>query len=177
MCPKSDDKMKPNTWFGVTARRSNVNIGMIVYSQTGNTRSVAEQLGSKLEAAGHGVTYEAVEVVGQAKPGGEVQFSAAPDPAPYDAVVFGGQVHAFGLSPAMSAYVKQLGSLDGKRVACLITQSFPFKWMGGNRAMRQMMAALESAGANIVGSEIVNWMGSGLEERIANATDALAKIF
>lgn len=152
-------------------------IGVIVYSQTGNTRRVAEQLVEKLETAGHAVTYEAVEVIGEPKMGEEVQFTATPDPAPYDAVVFGGQTHAFGLSPAMTAYVKQLGDLGGKRVVCLVTQAFPFKWMGGNRTMRQMTGVLKEKGAVIAGMGIVNWMGSGLEERIALTTDELAKAF
>lgn len=43
-----------------------MNIGMIVYSRTGNTLSVAEKLEARLSAAGHAVTLKRLAVVGRA---------------------------------------------------------------------------------------------------------------
>ena len=44
-----------------------MNIGLIVYSLSGNTLSVAMKLTEKLSAAGHAVTLERVETVGPVK--------------------------------------------------------------------------------------------------------------
>jgi len=43
-----------------------MNIGIIVYSQTGNTLSVAKKLEERLSAAGHSVNLEQVTVAGAA---------------------------------------------------------------------------------------------------------------
>jgi len=59
----------------------------------------------------------------------------------------------------MIRYLKQIASLKDKKVACLITQFFPFQWMGGNRAAGQMRRICESGGAEVWGYGVVNWMG------------------
>jgi len=46
-----------------------MNIGIIVYSQTGNTLSVAKKLEEKLSLAGHSATLEQVKVVSEHKQG------------------------------------------------------------------------------------------------------------
>ena len=154
-----------------------MNIGMIVYSQTGNTWSVAQKLEEKLSAAGHTVTMERIEVTGEVEPGKPVQFVTQPDPGPYDALVYGAPVMAFSLSPVMNQYLKQVAPLQGKKVVCLVTEAFPFAWMGGNRAVRQMTRLCKSKGATISGSGIVNWMKKRREQQIVQVTDSLSKLF
>lgn len=44
-------------------------VGIVVYSQTGNTLSVATKLKEKLAAAGHSVALEQVKLVGERKQG------------------------------------------------------------------------------------------------------------
>lgn len=152
-----------------------MNIGLIVHSQTGNTLSVAEKLTEKLEAAGHIVALEHVEPEGEVAPGAkEVNLKSAPDPTAYDAVLFGAPVHAFSLSPVMQAYLRGLPSLEGKRVACLVTQFFPFAWMGGSRSLRQMRKGCESKGGKVCGSGVVNW-SRGRDRRIAAVVERLAR--
>ena len=154
-----------------------MNIGMIVYSGTGNTWSVAQKLEEKLQAAGHTVTMERIEAVGEVSPGQPVQFSATPDPQPYDALVIGSPVQAFSLCQAMVDYLKQAPPLQGKPVACLITEAFPFPWLGGNRAVRQMTRLCKAAGANVCGSGIVNWMKKEREQQIVEVTDRMGRLF
>jgi len=123
-----------------------MNIGMIVYSQTGNTWSVAQELEEKLSAAGHTVTVERIEVTGEVEPGKPVHFVKQPDPGPYEAVVFCSPVMAFSLSPVMNAYLKGVAPLEGKQVACLVELTARFdehrniKWAN----------ALEDAGVHVV---------------------------
>jgi hypothetical protein len=158
-------------------RRKKMNIGMIVYSQTGNTHSVALKLQEKLAAAGHAVTMERIEVIGEVAPGRPVQFKALPDPELYDALVFGAPVQAFSLCQPMLGYLKQVASLQGKKVACLVTQAFPYPWLGGNRAIRQMKGLCESKGATVCGSGIVNWMKRSREQQIGEVVDRLSRAF
>jgi len=150
-------------------------VGIVIYSQTGNTRSVAAKLQQKLQGAGHSVALEEVKLAGERKQGTrDVQLGPLPDPAPYDVLVIGSPVEAFSLSPVMGKALGQIRSLDKKGVLCLITQGFPFAWLGGNRAARQMRKLCEAQGAAVRGAAVVNWMGKGLDRRITDAVDKLA---
>jgi flavorubredoxin len=152
-------------------------IGIIVHSQTGNTLSVAKRLAENLSAAGHSATLEEVKVVGERKPGvGDFKLETLPNVEPYEALVFGAAVEAFALSPVMTSYLKRIASLEKKKVACLITQAFPYPWLGGNHAVRQMRRRCESKGATVCGSGIVSWKRSRREERIAAVADRLGKL-
>jgi flavorubredoxin len=158
--------------------RKKMNIGMIIYSQTGNTHSVAIKLEEKLAAAGHSVDMERLKVVGEYRPGtSDVRFETLPNVGQYDALVFGAPVEAFSLSPVMKSYLTQIPSLQDKKVACLVTQFFPFRWLGGNRAVRQMKRICESKGAAVCGSGIVNWSRSRRDQQIAEVTDRLSRLF
>jgi len=152
-------------------------IGIIVYSQTGNTLSVATKLKESLSAAGHSPILEQVKVAGGRKPGArDFKLETLPRAEPYDVLLFGAAVQGFALSPVMTSYLERIPSLKDKKVACLITQGFPYPWLGGNRAVRQMRRICESKGATVSGSGVVNWMGSRREERIAEVVDRLAKL-
>jgi len=155
-----------------------MDIGMVIYSYTGNTYSVALKLQEELCAAGHTVTIERLKAVGEARPGAkDIRFEELPDLGPYDALVFGSPVQGFGLAPAMVTYMNQLGSLQGKMVGLLVTEAFPFGWLGGNRAIGQMKKACESKGATVSGSGLVNWMRPGRERQIADVVHSLSKLF
>jgi NAD(P)H dehydrogenase (quinone) len=154
-----------------------MDIGLIVYSQTGNTYSVATKLQEKLSAAGHSVTLERIEVVGEVSPGQTVQFKTLPDASKYDALVFGSPVQAFSLCQAMVDYLEQIPPLQGKKVACLVTQALPYPWLGGNRAVSRMKRACESKGATVCGSGIVNWMKKRREQQIVEVVDELSSFF
>jgi hypothetical protein len=91
--------------------------------------------------------------------------------------VFGSPVQAFSLCQAMVEYLKQVVPLEGKKVACLITQAFPFPWLGGNRAVRQMTRLLKAKRATVSGSGVVNWMKKRREQQIVEVTDDLSKLF
>ena len=155
-----------------------MNIGVVVYSRSGNTLSVTEKLKERLSAAGHSVKLEQVAVAGGGKPGERrLELGTLPDLAGYDGVVFGAAVEAFSLSSVMSAYLKRVGSLEGKKVAFLVTEGFPYPWMGGNRAVSQMKKLCRAKGAEIVGSAVVNWAKSRREKTTAAALDRLTGLF
>jgi len=153
-------------------------IGIIIHSQTGNTHSVALKLKEKLSAAGHSVDLERLKVVGALRRGiRDIQFETLPNAWQYDALVFGAPVEAFSLSPVMIGYLTQVASLQSKKVACLVTQFFPYPWMGGNRAINQMKKICESKGAVVFGSEVINWSSSRRNLKIIEAVDRLGRLF
>jgi flavodoxin len=57
-----------------------MNIGIILYSQTGNTYSVSLKLKEKLITAGHSVNIERLKVTGEVRPGTkDIKFETLPD--------------------------------------------------------------------------------------------------
>lgn len=155
-----------------------MNIGIIVYSQSGNTLQVANKLKERLIGNGHSVSLEQVTVAGGRTPKTkQFELEAKPVADTYDAIVFASYVEAFSLCAVMSRYLKQIGALDGKRVACLLTQQFPYPWMGGNRAVKQMKVLCQAKGATVLTSGIVNWAKSRRDATMAGAVDRLGKAF
>lgn len=153
-----------------------MNIGIIVHSQTGNTYSVASKLKEKLVTLGNEAELERLKVTGEDKPGKkDVTLEKIPEAGKYDTIIFASPVQAFSLSSVMAAYLKQINSLKGKNAGCLMTQYFPFPFLGGNRAMRQITNICVSKGATIFSTGIVNWSRSDREEQISKIVESMAK--
>jgi flavodoxin len=152
-------------------------IGIIVYSHTGNTLSVAEEISKACAQRGHTCSIERVTAE-NAEPGskGPVRLSAAPDLTEYDAVIFGAPVYAFSLCPVMKLYLQQLPSLNGKKACCYVTQQLPKAWLGGNRAIRQMQALCKEKGAKAGCTGIVNWSGKFKDKQITDVAEAMSGI-
>lgn len=153
-------------------------IGIIIHSHTGNTNLVADKLRTKLLADGHSVTLEKLRLAGNWQPGQkEISFTELPNIKDYQGIVFGSPVEAFSLSSVMRAFLSTDLPLADKQVACLITQFFPYPWMGGNRAVGQMKRLCQAQGGKMVGSAIVNWKNARREEQIAEAVENLSKVW
>ncbi len=149
-------------------------IGIIVYSKTGNTRSVAEKVKKALADAGNEVTLEEVTTAGE--PGGtpsQSELKNIPDPSGYEAVIFAAPVWAFSLASVMKLYFSKLGPLGGKKIGVFVTQSLKKPWMGGNKAIRQMKKACEEKTGVVSKTGIINWNNPQREAQI----DTLVKDF
>ncbi len=154
-----------------------MNVGIIVYSRTGNTLSVGEKIKDALIAKGHSVRLERITAENddpQAK--GQIRLTSIPDPSAYDAVIFGGPVTGGRLSPYMREYLKHLPSLQGKIVSCYITQYFTLKWMGSSRSVKYITRAVEQKGASVTASGIVQWSFKERDEQISGVTEKLSQI-
>jgi len=150
-----------------------MNIGMIVYSQTGHTLSVAVKLKEKLSAAGHTVSLEQLETVEAVRIyAANAQLKTKPEIDTYDALVFGCPVQGGAPAPPMGSYLEQITSLQGKKVACLATGVFPPGW-GRNQTIAQMVETCESKGATVCGSGSVGWWSLGRRRQIAEVVDHL----
>ncbi len=144
-------------------------IGIIVFSKTGHTYSVANKLMGKLSEKGHSVKLEKLEPKNEdmhprAK---NVELKNIPDIKGYDVVVLGGPIWAFSLSPALKTYMDALPSLDNKKIICFVTMGFPFAWLGGNNSISQMIKICKSKGSIPLTTGIINWP-KNRDEKINN---------
>lgn len=154
-----------------------MNIGIIVFSRTGNTLLVAEKILKAAVNQGQTAAIERIHAEHE-EPGNKfpLRLTALPDPKPYDAFIFGAAVEAFSLSPVLKAYLEQLPALGGRKAACFVTQHLKKPWMGGNRAIRQMRSLLKAKGLDAQTTGIVNWSSPEREAQIAFVADSLAKL-
>lgn len=152
-------------------------IGIIVYSRTGHTLSVATKLKEKLSAAGHAVTLERLETTGPVSLSPtSAELKTKPSIDPYEALVFGSPVQGGVPAPPMTSCLEQVASLEGKKVACLVTGFFPAGW-GRNQTVAKMKQICESKGATVCGSGSVGWLSLGRRQKIAKVVDGLANCF
>ena len=141
-------------------------VGIIVYSKTGNTLAVAERIGKQMEADGIAASVERFSAETLPQSNKPVRLTAVPNPNEFDAVIFGAPVQAFSLDPAMSLYFEQINSINPKNVFCFVTQHFKKPWLGGNDAMKQMLALLNKKGITAKALGVVNWSSEQREEQI-----------
>ena len=154
-----------------------MNIGIIVHSRTGNTLSVAKRIKESLEQKGHSVDLKRVTAINEEPaPNENVLLKDNPEISNYDAVIFGAPVHAFSLSQVMSAYLKQIPSLENKRVNCFVTQKFPFSFLGGNHSVNQMKKICVEKKAEFGNTGIVNWSNKKREELIKNVVESCGEV-
>jgi flavodoxin len=154
-------------------------IGLFVHSHTGNTLSVAEQLTKKLQNDGHMVELKRLEPAGGENKNeidiNKIIFQPEPEISGYDYVIIGAPVRGFSISPVLAAYLNKVPSLKGQMIDLFVTQAFPYSWMGGNNAIKQMRSACEKKGAVIGKTSIVNWRKNKKEAQIQELINKLGK--
>ena len=142
--------------------------GIIVYSKTGNTLSVATKLMQKMITDGHTVQLEQITAIHDVPTGNTpIQLKDMPDIQTYDNLIFAAPVQAFSLCQVMNQYLTQLPSLQGKSISCFVTQQLPFPWLGGNHAIKQMKNICQSKGSTVRKTGIVNWSSKKKEDMIS----------
>ncbi len=140
-----------------------MNVGIAVYSKTGNSLSVAEKVKKDLERKGFSVTMLAIEASGE---GPNTKLINAPDISSYDTLVFASPVQAFSLALPMKLYLENMASLKDKKVFCFVTQHLKKSWMGGNHAVKQIKEECIKKEGSISYSGVVNWSSSKREDQI-----------
>jgi menaquinone-dependent protoporphyrinogen IX oxidase len=154
-----------------------MNIGIIVFSRTGNTLNAAERIREAIIANGHVATIERIHAENEEPNNRQpLRLTVTPDPTRYDAVIFGAAVEAFSLSSVLSAYLSQMPEMGKKKAGCFVTQHLAKPWMGGNRAIRQMRALCQKKGLDVRAKGIVNWTNKAREAQIAAIAAEFAKL-
>jgi flavodoxin len=139
-------------------------IGIIIYSHTGNTLSVAKEIDKRLVELGNIVTIEEIKSSNDDPNVRKIELSKVPDTNKFDAIIFGSPVQAFSLAPIMKKYLEQINTLNEKKIVCFVTQYFPYKWMGGSNAINQMKKLCKSK--NVLEAGIINWSNKDREKMI-----------
>jgi hypothetical protein len=135
-----------------------MNVGIVVYSLTGNTFEVAESIKAALRAAGHTVSFETIKARNEdPNDTGPVELTQIPPVDGMACVVLGGPVRGFATAPIVKAYVEHLPDLKGLPVFLLVTHHFPFAFLGGNTAIGMTRKLIEAKNGRVIGSGVVNW--------------------
>ena len=155
-----------------------MNIGILVYSHTGNTQSVAERLVKAAKAQGHKAVIETIQIAPNDPNVSDSVLISPPSPLPYDRLVFASPVHGFRMSRAMKLYLDQIPDLAGRKAACFVTHFFPFAWMGGSGTVKAIAKAVSAKSAPVAFTGVINWKNKkreeGIESMIAALLSALA---
>ncbi|WP_319469668.1 NAD(P)H-dependent oxidoreductase [uncultured Trichococcus sp.] len=155
-------------------------IGIIVHSLTGNTLSVAERLQERLTADGHDVEIEQLKTIGEENLSetkiDNIKLKGYPDPQAYDLLIIAGPVRGASASPVLKHYFSRIGQLEKKPTLLFVTQFFPFPWMGGKNALKQMTALCEALGAEVIGSAVINWKNPRRERQIAELLQQFSEL-
>ena len=129
-------------------------IGIIVHSLTGNTLSVAERLQERLAADGHDVEIEQLKTIGEEKTNennsANITLKSYPDPQAHDLLIIAGPVRGASASPVLKHYFSRVGQFENKPMLLFVTEFFPFPWMGGKNALKQMTALCDEHGADVI---------------------------
>lgn len=149
--------------------------GIIVYSHTGNTLSVAEKIKDRLKGSGIEAELVRLNVSGSASNPKGIKIIGQPDLEKYDSYVFASPVQAFGLAEAMKIYLNQITPLNGKTAVILTTQGAKKRWLGGNRSVRKMKELIEKKGGAAAESAIINWSSDLRDVQIEDAVSILCK--
>ena len=152
-----------------------MNIGIILYSQTGNTLSVAKKIKATCIAAGHTAEIKQITVKEREKADSPVALQDIPGTEGYDILLFGAPVQAFSLCRAMTLYLNQISNLKGIPVGCFFTQGLPKLWMGGNRAYKQLRSLCLKKGVDPLRLGHVHWKADQRDEQIASIVSAVLK--
>ena len=147
--------------------------GIIIHSHTNNTMSVGQRLAEAMITQGVSVKLERVIAINEdPNTKDAIHLAASPDVSVYDYIILGAPVRGFSLSPVMTAYLSTLSDLKGKRVACFVTEHFPKPWMGGNRALKQMVQYISRLGGTVTNTAVINWTNKERETQIENLVTA-----
>ncbi len=174
LCPESYcNKMISLNHYGGTA----MNIGIVVYSQTGNTLAVVQQLRDKLKAQGHTVAIERITLASDPKDAKNIRLNSLPGLREYDALVFAAPVQGFQLCPPMRAYLMMMPPLMGRKAAVLVTKHWASGWTGGSSAIKEIGKAIEANGGRLAGEGFIGWKSKRREWDIEELTESIAARF
>ncbi|MBD3239937.1 MAG: hypothetical protein GF331_05080 [Chitinivibrionales bacterium] len=131
-----------------------MNIAVVVFSQTGNSATVARTIASTLREKGHDTDVHLLRTTEKLSPGTRtVTFTDTPDISSADVLILGGPVWAFRASPPLRSYAAGLSSLQGKKAALFVTHGLPVFFAGHGRALSVLSRRLRDLGADIVAQE------------------------
>ena len=153
-----------------------MHIGIIFYSFSGHTLSVARKLGGKLSTAGHKFSLEQLETTAPLKLSAQrAELKSIPSIEDYDTLVIASPVHGGRMSSPIASFLEEVPSLQGKKVVCLATHFLPYGW-NGEQMIRSMKKVCEAKGAQIIGVGNTPRLSLRRKNHINEVVNNLAKL-
>jgi len=158
-----------------------MNIAIVVHTNTGHTLKFAQAIRDRLVGLGHEVDLLGLRVLGSATPaivpgGGKFKIKSPPDLSGYDAVLAGGPVWVFKASPVIMRYLNEdVRNLKGKKALSFVTMLLPFKFTGGQRALKMMNEELEFVGADVLEGEALVYFMKADAAKMSAAVDRICE--
>jgi len=155
-----------------------MNAGIVIHTSSGHTLTFARAIEEKLKEKGHQVEILYLRTTGRVTPSGSSNFSIKNPPAldEFDTVLVGGPVWAFKASPVIMKFlVEDVQTLKAKKALSFVTMGLPFKFTGGDRALRMMNEQLEAAGADVSEGEKLLYMFKTDKEKMYGAAERICE--
>lgn len=154
-----------------------MHIGIILYSMSGHTASIAKAIAERFRKENHDVDIKLLMVTGMTHPGSK-RFSICNLPESedidgYEAIIFGGPVWLFKASPVILKFLGWLEKLHGKRVTCFVTQLAPWPSFGGYQALKAMSDQLKESGASVLPGESIQYFFGSNKQKLNEAMDRI----
>jgi len=118
-------------------------IGIIVYSYTNNTLTIAKQLEEVLIEKGFNVDLESIKAFNENPNNTNIVLSNLPNLKRYDTIIFASCVRGFDCAPIFKTYMNTLKTLKEKRCAGFVSQYFPWDFLGGTQSLKRLNELVE----------------------------------
>lgn len=151
-------------------------IGFIIHSQSGNTLSVAHKLMDQLNIQGHDVvlTHIKDEDVNNSMQHPERLVTVVEEvKSNVDVLIIGGWFQAFSLCRGLNHYINHQLNIQAKETHLFLTHHFPFEWMGGTNAMKQLSKHVLMKGHVVKTTKIFNWSRKNNQHQIELWIDSM----
>lgn len=133
-------------------------IGMIIFSQTGNTLSAAKTLKIRLNNEGHDVEIKQIEQAdANNRDPKKIEIKNMPQLDIYDVLVFASPVQAFTLAGIFKDYLQKIDSIEGTPSFCFVTKGMSSKGLGGTKAIKIMSSIIDKKGGAVKSTAIICW--------------------
>ena len=152
-----------------------MNIGILVYSYTGNTLSVAEKIKEQIQQNGDQAQIHRVTCI-NGNPNGKqpLVLKDIPDVSGFDELIIGAPINGFSLCKGMKMYFDRSQIGEGQ-VNCFVTQHFKSPLFGGNRGIKQISKFVTKHGAKVNNTAIIHWSSKDRDKQIRSATQLMAQ--
>jgi len=152
-------------------------IGILIYSHSGNTLSVAEKIKEEIKKRNFNSTIERVTLVNDDPHSRQpAVLKRIPDINNYDKLIIGAPINAFSLCKPMKMYLQNHAKLKNKEINCFVTQHFKHSFLGGNRGIKQITSFCNNQNSTVKNTAFIHWSSNNRKEEIDTTVDLMADI-
>jgi len=152
-------------------------IGILIYSHSGNTLSVAEKIKVEMEKRNSDATIEKIALINDDPQSPHpAELKNIPDIDGYDKLIIGAPINGFSLCKAMKMYLQNHAKLKNKEINCFVTQHFKHSFLGGNRGIKQITSFCNNQNSTVKNTAFIHWSSNNRKEEIDTTVDLMADI-